>query len=162
MTYDDILTDAMIKAILEEPKYISKKVRISDLKPVEGRPYLKGSFDLECEPYQCNIIVRKNIDNPLDFSVILRYTDRNRNEHILLRMNGNHGKHRNIIENTSVKGPHIHYMTERYQLRGLHPDGYAESTDRYQDVEGAFRTMMDMANIRYSVRKGTRGIEEFL
>ena len=59
----------------------------------------------------------------------------NRNEHAVLRLNGNHGTHKNRLGKTSVKGPHIHLMTERYQERTTHPDGFAVETDEYTDLE---------------------------
>ncbi len=35
--------------------------------------------------------------------------------------------------------PHIHKATERYQrLRRADAEGYAEETDRYQDIKGAW------------------------
>jgi hypothetical protein len=32
--------------------------------------------------------------------------------------------------------------TERYQLAGLRIDGYAESTDKYQNIESALRVLL--------------------
>ncbi len=37
---------------------------------------------------------------------------------------------------------HIHMATERYQRTGNREDTYAEPTDRYSDMEGAFTCLL--------------------
>lgn len=87
------------------------------------------------------------MDRPTNFSVILVCKDYNRNDQVILRLNGNHGRHKNRIEKNVVDGPHIHRMTERYQVRTTHSDGYAEATSEYMDLDGAIRVFIDMVNI---------------
>ena len=69
--------------------------------------------------------------------------------------------HKNRLEGNVVNGPHIHRMTERYQMRTTHPDGFAEATDRYTDLNGAIELFMEMVNLRYSDGKKNRRLEEF-
>jgi hypothetical protein len=66
----------------------------------------------------------------------------------LCRYNGANHAHRNHIErNKLVNVAHIHSATERYILAGKHPDGYAEATERYSTVDGAFRCVLVDCNI---------------
>lgn len=61
----------------------------------------------------------------------------------LCRYNGSYHPHRNELEGNRLTGvPHIHTATQRYILRGKHPDGFAEATDRYESIDGAFRCVL--------------------
>ncbi len=144
-----MLTDAEINRIIKAPKYLSNKVDLKSLSKTEdGAHYIK-SVKLECESFNCTMRIRQSIIRPTNFSVILVYRDVNKNDHVILRFNGNHGRHKNRIEKDEVDGPHIHIMTERYQLKTTHPDGYAQATSEYKDLDGAIESFMKMANIQY-------------
>lgn len=96
---------------------------------------------------QFRIIVRQNYSKPLDFSVILTVVPPLSNlDFRLRRYNGWTNPHNNRIEKEEVHGFHIHYATERYQLRGLKEDAYAQATDRYDDFDGALRCLIADAN----------------
>jgi hypothetical protein len=99
--------------------------------------------------HEFNLVLRASLQSPLDFSVILVYSEDSQ-EYILRRYNGAHpSRHTNKWEkmlgqsNYQLEvGFHIHMATERYQLAGLRIDGYAESTNRYQDIESALRVLL--------------------
>ena len=150
-----------MERIIREPKFINKKVDLRELTPSEKAGYLMKNVKLECEAYDCSAVIRQCVDRPSNFSVILVYRDSNKNDHAILRLNGNHGRHKNRLEGNVVNGPHIHRMTERYQMRTTHPDGFAEATDRYTDLNGAIELFMEMVNLRYSDGKKNRRLEEF-
>lgn len=145
----NIISDELVKSIVEAPKYISRKVDFSDLQSSKKKCCLEKNVKLDCDLYDCRITVRQSIDNPFNFSVILIYKDSNKNDRTILRLNGNHGRHRNRLEKITIQGPHIHYMTERYQERTTHPDGYAVETQKYDDLGGAIDLLMEVANIGY-------------
>jgi len=89
------------------------------------------------------IVVRVNRRYPADFSVGVMYLLPGSIEWFhLRRYNGPHF-HPNKIEKTSLNGYHIHTATERYQIRCLEAEGFAEQTDRYvsygQAIECAIR-----------------------
>ena len=66
----------------------------------------------------------------------------------LCRYNGPCHSHRNFIErNKLIDACHIHTATQRYIVGAAHPDGFAEETDRYSSVEGAFRCILTDCNI---------------
>lgn len=67
---------------------------------------------------------------------------------LLKRYNGKSHRHRNILEK-SVRfyDFHIHTATERYQLASRKEEFYAEITDRYSDLRGAFRCLIEDCNV---------------
>ena len=95
------------------------------------------------------IKVRSDALNPLDFSVILTVLVPLSNRHFRLRRyNGASHEHKNRIEDKEIDGFHIHYATARYQLIRPKPkeDGYAQPTNRYNDLESALRCLIEDAN----------------
>ncbi len=46
-------------------------------------------------------------------------------------------------------------------MRTTHPDGYAEATDKYVDIEGAIQLFIDVANIRYTGTRSIPKLEEY-
>jgi len=92
------------------------------------------------------IILRRNIINTFDFSIILTFQDKDGKEFRLIRCNGKHpSKHTNKWEKEKGQpdhtfGPafHIHMATERYQEYGYYIDGYAMVTSAYHDFHTAF------------------------
>ena len=95
------------------------------------------------------LILRKSRKNPLDFSVILSARIPESNQLFRLRRyNGNSHQHTNRIERQTFRDFHIHTATERYQDEcGWNEDGYAESTDRYGDLSGAWDCLVRDANL---------------
>lgn len=94
------------------------------------------------------LILRQSRINGLNFSIILAVRSPQSNGLFrLLRYNGSH-EHTNHIERIKFDGFHIHKATERYQNKGgPNEDGYAEQTDRYSDLRGALKCLIDDANI---------------
>jgi len=84
------------------------------------------------------VILRRNLINTLDFSVILSVAKPLSNQiFILRRYNGKSHPHYNRIEKTLFYDFHIHEATERYQSLGMHPESNAYPTDRYTNFEEA-------------------------
>ena len=96
------------------------------------------------------LVARRNLRNPLDFSVILLFVDGDETVR-LRRNNGAHASnHANKWERENgiagwliERGAfHRHFATERYQAEGFIIDGYAEPADDYQDFRGAVDDML--------------------
>lgn len=151
----EIISDELRGFIIAEPKTMSRKDFMADLKP-RDELYLTKNVTLNCSKYPCQMKIRQNIDNPLNFSVILVYRSS-----IIVRYNGYHGSHTNRLEKTRVSGPHIHTITERYQLRTQRPDGYAEETDRYTDLNTAINEFIKDMNITIEGLENTRSIDDY-
>lgn len=148
-----ILTDSEIGALLREIKPLppnwSTRLRLRSKSSVS---FDQRDFPIELPSgHKFNLILRRSRLMPLDFSVILVFSDDDGMEYILRRHNGPHpSKHTNQWEKIlGVPGfqldPcfHIHMATERYQQAGLRIDGYAQPTERYGDFHGALRVMFE-------------------
>ena len=94
------------------------------------------------------IITRQNKIYPSDFSVILGVI--NPKTGVLFRLRRYNGMpkrpHYNKIEKQKFCDYHIHFATERYQERGYDEETFAEGTDRYNNLEGAVRCLIEDAN----------------
>lgn len=93
--------------------------------------------------------LRQNRKNPLDFSAILGYSPNELNTVFkLTRYNGKSHEHRNVLEKEEpFYDFHIHKATERYQLAERKEEFYAEITDRYSNLRGALRCLIDDCNV---------------
>jgi hypothetical protein len=133
-----ILSDAEIAGILAEPKLFPPRFE-DKLVMKAKRGHKESELAIACDSgNRFVVIMRQSSLNPLDFSVILAVDLPGTNQRvILIRHNGKLHEHKNRIEGTLVRGFHIHKMTERYQLRGLDEDGYAEETTAYHDFSSA-------------------------
>lgn len=135
-----IYTDQEIAELIQERKVLPDDWR--------EKIYRKRTLDVDGDKGNTfRIIVRQQKLIPLDFSVILAVliplSDR---VFRLRRYNGWTNPHTNRIEREEVEGFHIHFATERYQRRGQKEDGYAEETDRYRNLDGAVRCLIEDTN----------------
>ena len=98
-----------------------------------------------------HVIMRQNSDDPDDFSVMLAvHTDQGGQRFHLLRYDGKSHEHTNHLESTrrckdKFCAFHIHIATARYQESKYRDDGYAQITDRYTDINGAIRCLLEDA-----------------
>ncbi len=146
-----ILTDRQIQALLQEKKVIRSPAPVAF-------PFRSRGAHNECEflpetstGNSFEIRIRQSVMNPLDFSVILIYrTTKSNLEVRLVRYNGLSHEHANPIEKQKFYSFHIHRATERYMARsGSNPETFAEQTDRYSDLPGAFRCFIEDCNIEF-------------
>lgn len=94
------------------------------------------------------IIFRRSHINPLDFSIILAvHVPQSNQVFRLRRYNGRSHEHTNHIEDATFYDFHIHFATERYQGIGAREDAYAEPTDRYSDLYGALKSLIEDVNL---------------
>lgn len=146
-----VLTDSDIGTLLGETKSLpSNWVTRLRTRPKSNMAFSQRDYSLTASSgSEFNLVLRTSLQSPLDFSVILVYVEDNQ-EYVLRRNNGAHpSRHTNRWEkmqgqpNSQLEvGFHIHMATERYQLAGLRIDGYAEATDRYQDIDSALRVLL--------------------
>jgi len=102
------------------------------------------------------LILRESEVNPLAFSVILAvYLPGTSTLFRLRRYNGKGHEHTNLIEGETFYDFHIHTATERYQELGAREDAYAEPTERFSDLRGAVRCLIQDANL--SIPKDPQG-----
>ena len=140
------LADTEIMDLLEEEKPLPEKYR-DRLQPKRKSAYQHEERELEVNTpsgHSFRIIIRRNSQNILDFSIILSYYDKASNTWLrLVRYNGKHPSfHTNKIERNSFHDFHIHKATERYQLGDYPIDGYAEVTNAYSTFEEALNAFL--------------------
>ena len=140
------LTDTEIMDLLEEEKPLPERYR-DRLQPKRKSAYQHEERELEVATpsgHSFRIIIRRNSQNILDFSIILSYYDEASNTWLrLVRYNGKHPSlHTNKIERNSFHDFHIHKATERYQLGDYPIDGYAEVTHSYSTFEEALAAFL--------------------
>lgn len=103
------------------------------------------------------VIIRKNLLDPLDFSVILLYLPKEEGRgFVLRRYNGKHF-HKNHLEGNELHDYHIHMATERYQQAGLKPEGYAEVSNEYASVQKATECLFQDANCQRGTDRRLNG-----
>ena len=137
-------TDSEIQALIAEEKVLPTGFfhTLINLKPVNKHVESKLSI-VGSNGNHFVVILRKNRINSLDLSVILSVEKPNSNQvFILRRYNGKSHPHTNRIEGNRFYNFHIHEATERYQLRGMNPEGYAYETDRYNNFEEAILCLL--------------------
>ena len=139
-----LLTDVEIATLISEtkplePGYLSKLL----LRPKQG--HRERELDITgANGSEFRLILRQNLLNVLDFSVILAYSFKSSSQAFRLRRyNGKSHEHTNQIERQKFYDFHIHFATERYQHSGLREDAYAEVTNRYGDFQGALECLFE-------------------
>lgn len=143
-----ILDDARIAALIEELKPTVEPAVLSPTRRKSAHREAQHTVETEAGS-SFRLIVRQSTFDPLDFSVVLGYKLPESNRVFLLRRhNGSSHDHPNRLENTTVRGFHVHIATERYQIAGYKEDGYAEPTNAYADLAGAIRQMLTVANFQ--------------
>ena len=138
------LTDQDIARLIREPKLLPADFRAR----IETRPkrgHKERELDLRgADGSDFRLILRQSLYNALDFSVILAFCPAESNQIFRLRRyNGKHGEHSNTIEGHTFYDFHIHEATERYQELGGREDAFARPTDRFADLQGAFRCLIE-------------------
>jgi len=143
------LSDKDIDGLIAVPKYLpgDYRSRLRTRSRTYSDKHEEGQLEIQVQDTGTfRVIIRKNRINPLDFSAILGYIPLERLRLFRLRRyNGIH-KHTNKIERNSFRAFHIHYATQRYQESGWDIDAYAELTDKYTTIDGAWELLLDECN----------------
>lgn len=138
---DIILTDEQIERLLGTPKKaISPNARWKTQRGSRQRNY-----DLESEDgkLRFTLYLRQNERIKESFSCGLLYLHAGGDKVTLARYNGSDHPHYNPLDSTRADNHcHIHRATERYMAAGRKSEHYAESTDRYTDLDGALRAIV--------------------
>lgn len=143
-----IISDEMVDKIISEPKYADGRASWTP-KIRKNSSNMEVTVPLRCK-YPCSVIVRAHIRRKTSFSVILMY-----GKQIVIRYNGYHSDHTNMLERDKIRGPHIHKLTERYQEATDRPDGFAVQTDKFSDLSGAIRSFQKDMNIEITSEKNS-------
>lgn len=154
-----LLTDQKIQSLVSEHKKVPLEFDdfFKNFKNKRGHQEFDHTIPRE-DGSSFSIKLRQNRENPIDFSAILGYTPKEVNRLFRLkRYNGKSHRHRNILEeNERFYDFHIHTATERYQLAGRKEEAYAVVTDRYSDLRGALRCLINDCNVTLRINPQTK------
>lgn len=137
-----ILTDQQIKHLLTVPKHTTSP----NARWRTQRGSRQRNYDLESEDgtLRFSLYLRQNLRVKDSFSCGLLYLHAGGDKVTLTRYNGSDHPHHNPLDGTrSDNHCHIHRATERYMASGRKSEHYAESTDRYVDLGGALRAIVE-------------------
>ena len=151
-----IFSEQDILGFLQEKKPLPPDYRTK----IQIRPKLghkEREMDIEgVNGEEFRLILRQNIFNPIDFSVILAYRPPKSNLLFRLRRyNGKSHEHTNLIEGNTFYDFHIHEATERYQELGAREDTYAAPSDRFADFQQAISCMLK--DCGFELPQGSQG-----
>lgn len=116
------MTDLSIESLIATPKAIAKRIRNKNDDPVHARLDLLLESELPGKFYAFVRVRRALKEN---FSIGLRYLDGDGGDIVLLRVNGDHGKHRNPDGGILAFGAHVHGF--RGPIRELPPRNRGEA-----------------------------------
>lgn len=127
------------------------------LKFKESDGHKRSTFEIPRSDGSAFIVkLRQNTNTLNDFSAILAFQQKGVNKDFKLRRyNGMH-EHTNKLENIRFFDFHIHYATQRYQDAGRKEESYAEKTDRYSDIKGALKCLIDDCHIQIKTNPQVR------
>lgn len=143
---DIILTDEQIEHLLEAPKAATS----SSARWKTQRGSRQRNYDLQSQDGKLlfSLYLRQNERLKESFSCGLLYLHAGGEKVTLARYNGSDHPHYNPLDGTrSDNHCHIHRATERYMAAGRKSEQFAESTDRYKDLDGALRAIIDDCKI---------------
>ncbi len=142
------LTDIEIEELINEEKIWQGNQRIR-LTRENGHERFNKELETETKN-RFRVFIRQNIRDPLNFSIGLIYIDRATGENIsLLRCNGPTHQHPNKIEGDNTDFVcHIHRATQRYIEAGKKPEGWANETGEFNNIDSALAFFSKEVNIR--------------
>ncbi len=158
------LTDLEIDDIIKRPKYYySDDLQRARWHTQDGHKKRELPLNSDQSISLLKVFWRQNQEDQLDFTVGLAYRFPDTNVDVnLIRCNGNSHSHSNTLEHSRlVQDFHIHRATQRYwEADPLKAENYAERTDRYNEIVGAFRYLCEIAHIGER-NHGVRQLDEF-
>ena len=141
------LTDDEILRLLR----LEKTVTNPRAKKIAKRGSEQVNYDAESPTGEkFRVYVRQNLRIPEGFSCGLLYVSQYGEPVTLTRYNGSDHEHANPLDG-GIPMPaacHIHRATERYMAAGRKAEHFAETTDRYSDLEGALQALILDCNIQ--------------
>lgn len=147
MAFESV-TDELIAELLKCPKRISNPQARSINKPGHDQVNYKVAAT-DGSDHKFEIYKRQNVRDGMEasFSCGINWLAPSGEPLILRRYNGPH-VHPNHLEGEKLPEEcHIHVATERYIQANRKPEGYAETTNRYNSIDGAFHCLVTDCNV---------------
>lgn len=142
-----MITDEEISSLQSKGKVVTNP----KAKSREQRKSVQANYSVETLEGQekFELYTRQNLMDPENYSCGLIYKHPSGAHITLARYNGSNHEHRNPLENGELIRfkCHIHWATQRYIELGDKAEKYAETTERYVDLQGAIRCLLVDWNI---------------
>ncbi|MFM8514110.1 MAG: hypothetical protein ACKOBI_10310 [Bacteroidota bacterium] len=146
------MSDAQISGLIECPKIWLEPLLINKLTQGQHQISLQ-LLGLDTKGSSFVVYLRQNLRKGMsfDFSCGIRLETNGQYPIHLRRYNGPSHNHYNQIEKKRIGYQcHIHMATSKYINAGLKPEGYAESTQRFNSLRSAFSCLILDCNIKKS------------
>lgn len=137
-----MITDEEIAGLLAQAKVVTTpKARSREQRKSVQVSYLVESVD-GSEKFE--LYTRQNLIDAEHYSCGLIYKHPSGSDITLTRYNGSNHEHRNPLEGGELIRfkCHVHKATQRYIEMGDKAEKYAETTDRYADLNGALQCLL--------------------
>lgn len=142
-----VLTDDEIDRLI----CLEKTVLNPKARKLEKRGSQQVNYEAESATGErFRVYVRQNLRLPEGYSCGLLYVHTSGELVTLARYNGSDHEHANPLDGTGAlpAACHIHRATERYMRAGRKAEHFAETTERYSDLDGAVRALIHDCNIK--------------
>ena len=149
-------TDQEINSLISEEKIFPGTIEeIMNFKESDG--HKRASIELpRADGSRFIIKLRQNQNDINDFSAIFAFQEKNINKDFKLRRyNGKSHEHSNKLEDNKHYAFHIHIATQRYQDIGRKEESYAEETNRYSNITGALKCLLQDCNVKIKLNPQT-------
>jgi len=141
----DVERDELIKSIKKPVSKVSSII-MKKKSSMKYREFEMALFDSENRQYK--MIIRRNIIDQFDFSILLRYFHKDAKLwRTLVRYNGCH-IHVNKLEKKKIECFHVHKITEKYQKADFREEGFAELTQSYCSYDTAINQFIKNNNVK--------------
>lgn len=127
----------------------NKKI-ISNPKPKDKPNGLHKETNIELlsdDGLRFTVFIREHLELIENFTVGLVYHPDDDSSLIIVRYNGDHGEHRNKIDNSILRGYHIHKLLKEALDIGLKGENTATETKKYTSVRDAMLCFFQDLNI---------------
>lgn len=142
-----MITDEQVAELLAAPKTVTS----TKTKTKEQKKSARVNYPVETDDgaSRFELYTRQNQIDDSAFSCGLTYHHPSGEKISLVRYNGSNHQHRNPLEGGELINfkCHIHRATSRYMELGDKPDKYAETTERYYNLQGALHCLVIDCNI---------------
>lgn len=141
------LTDEFVDSLLNCEKEIIAAPKPKD-KSNYGHKETAVQLRSTNNDYLFSVFVRVNIELIENFSIGLVYHRDKESNIILIRYNGDHGPHKNVLTQEMIEGFHIHkFQIEAYE-KGIRGENTAKITTTYSNLNEALLSFFRDLNVK--------------
>lgn len=143
-----MLTQAEIDSLISCPKIVTVPMKREDR---EEKQHYRNGFELVAEDgahrFTCFTRILRRF--PENFTIGLDYHHPEGGRFTLMRCNGDHGPHRNLVrDGSSFGGYHVHLATEEALNEECSVENFAVPTSAYASFEEALYHFLVQVNVR--------------